>query len=101
MIPTKEETFNANILSNIGNILSGPVDLRGSNEDFDVGHFVVEGVYGRGDIGIMMTVVPTGEVISYAVRDLIVCGILDTVNAVGLSFGLIYMGKERLCVTAF
>ena len=33
MMSTKEETFNANILSNIGDILSGPVDLRGSNED--------------------------------------------------------------------
>ena len=40
-----------------------------------------------------MTVLQTGEVIGNAVRDLIVCGILDTVDAVGLSFSLIYKGK--------
>ena len=34
IISTKEETyFNAKNLSNIGDILSGPMDLRGSNDD--------------------------------------------------------------------
>ena len=56
--------------------------------DFYVGPFVVQWVYGRGDISILMTVLHTGEVIGNAVRDLIVCGILDTVDAVGLSFSL-------------
>ena len=40
-----------------------------------------------------MTVILTGEVIGNAVRYLILHGILDTVDAVGLSFSLIYMGK--------
>ena len=50
-------------------------------------------IYNRGDISILMTVVHTGEMIGNAVRHLIVRGILDTVDAVGLSFSLIYMGK--------
>ena len=103
MISTKEETFNANILSNIGDILSGPVDLRGSNDDrcdsrpcrwtFMSGLLLYIVGLRQGRYQHIDDRVTFWRSDGNAGRDRIVCGILDTVDAVGLSFPLIYMGK--------